>query len=186
MSAATAPRLESLERIEARCWDELERAATDRAHEWRVQALATQGVERAEVRSLVLRDLMRAEKALVFYTDARSPKARQLRAHPLASLLAWSPAMAWQLRLAVRLEVKTSGLDRASRWARVKLARQAMDYLAAVPPGTPIETFEAGRGSREHFAVVTATVQHIDWLELHADGHRRARFEGESRVWLAP
>jgi hypothetical protein len=40
--------------------------------------------------------------------------------------------------------------------------------------------------SRECFAVVTAQVQSLDWLELHAEGHRRARFESQGARWLQP
>jgi hypothetical protein len=42
------------------------------------------------------------------------------------------------------------------------------------------------RESRGHFAVVTAQVLTTDWLELHAEGHRRALFDAEGRRWLAP
>ena len=45
---------------------------------------------------------------------------------------------------------------------------------------------QAQRASREHFAVVTAKVLSLDWLELHADGHRRARFGPGSAQWLQP
>ena len=42
------------------------------------------------------------------------------------------------------------------------------------------------RASREHFAVVTAKVRSVDWLELHADGHRRAHFGADGAQWLQP
>ena len=82
--------------------------------------------------------------------------------------------------------VADSGLDVSSRWARVKLSPGAQDYLAALPPGTPVDRYEPERGSRAHFGVVTAQVSAIDWLELHADGHRRARFDEQGGRWLAP
>jgi hypothetical protein len=34
--------------------------------------------------------------------------------------------------------------------------------------------------------VVTAQVTAVDWLELHAEGHRRARFDQQGARWLAP
>ena len=38
--------------------------------------------------------------------------------------------------------------------------------------------FRSGaRGERAHFALVEAAVEAIDWLELHAQGHRRAAFD---------
>ena len=40
--------------------------------------------------------------------------------------------------------------------------------------------------SREFFAVVQARVQTIDWMELHADGHRRAIFDARGARWVQP
>jgi pyridoxamine 5'-phosphate oxidase len=34
--------------------------------------------------------------------------------------------------------------------------------------------------------VLTASVLAVDWLELHADGHRRAVFDAKGRRWVAP
>ena len=120
----------------------------------------------------------------------RSPKVAQITAHPNATLMAWCGQLGWQLRLRVALTVETSGLAVSSRWARLKLTPAAQDYLSPLPPGAPIAamtTHQPERASREHFAVVTAQVQAIDWLELHASGHRRALFDaaGQGR-WLTP
>ena len=42
------------------------------------------------------------------------------------------------------------------------------------------------RGERAHFALIEATVDSIDWLELHAQGHRRAAFDAAGARWLQP
>ncbi len=180
-------RLGSLAHIHAALWQELGRAARERDHAWRHCTLATVAGERADARVVVLREVDAAQRRLLVYTDARSPKVEQIAAHPLGTLVAWSPLLSWQLRVAVRLQVADSGLEVSSRWARVKLSPGAQDYLAALPPGTPVDRYEPERGSREHFAVIEARVESIDWLELHPDGLRRARFTGdEGGVWLAP
>ena len=179
-------RLESLHMIERACWRELAHAARDREHAWHVMVLATLDGERAEARSVVLRDVDEARRRILFYADARSAKVAQLRVHPLGTLVGWWPQPGWQLRLRVTLAVETSGLDVSSRWARVKLSPSAHDYLAALPPGTPVDRYQPERGSRDHFAVVTAQVTEFDWLELHADGHRRARLDGAASTWLVP
>ena len=36
------------------------------------------------------------------------------------------------------------------------------------------------------FAVLAAEVQAVDWLELHAEGHRRAIFDAKGRRWVTP
>lgn len=179
-------RLDRLEAIEDAVWTELLRAAGDRSHPWRVAVLATTDGQTAHARHVVLRDVDAARRCLLFYTDSRSPKARQLEAFPGATLVLWSALSSWQLRLAVQLSLETSGLAVSSRWARLKMSPAAQDYLSPLPPGSPIEGALPERGSREHFAVVTAQVLAIDWLELHAEGHRRACFDGEGRRWLVP
>jgi pyridoxamine 5'-phosphate oxidase len=179
-------RIETLAAAEPALWAELTRAVHERGHAWRVWALATVEGTRAAARSVVLRDVVAERQQLLFYTDTRSPKVAQLRQQPQGTLLAWSPVLNWQLRLEVELSVAVSGLDVSSRWARVKLSPGAQDYLATLPPGTPVDRFEPERGSRAHFAVLTAQVTAMDWLELHPDGHRRARFDADGARWLAP
>jgi pyridoxamine 5'-phosphate oxidase len=134
----------------------------------------------------VLRDVEVATRSLIFYTEARSPKARQVEAHPHGTLVMWSQPLGWQLRLRVSLALQTAGLAVSSRWARVKMTPAAHDYLSPLSPGSPLDQPIIERGGREHFTVVMATVTSIDWLELHAQGHRRALFDGRGRRWLVP
>ena len=56
------------------------------------------------------------------------------------------------------LAVEDDGLEVSSRWARVKMSPSAQDYLAALPPGTPLSRYTPERGTREHFAVIVAQV----------------------------
>lgn len=188
-----ATRLDDLSAIHRACWQALDTAARTRQHPWRLMALATvaeQGPDRppsAELRHVVLREVAAEAGTLRFFTDARSPKAGQLVRHPEATLLFWDPGPGWQLRARVTLSIETSGLAVSSRWARLKMSPAAQDYLSPLPPGTPLAHPLPERGTREHFAVVSARVREIDWLELHADGHRRALFDADGRgQWLTP
>ena len=183
-------RLERLQDIESAVWRELARAVKGPGHAWRVAVLATRDAEGADARSVVLRELDVEARQLLIYTDARSPKLGQLAAHPSGTLVLWSSELGWQLRLSVTLEAETSGLRLSSRWALLKLTPAAQDYLSPLPPGSHLDA-PAGapvpeRDSREHFALITASVTAVDWLELHAKGHRRARFDASGAVWLTP
>jgi hypothetical protein len=180
-------RIDSLALIEASLWQELQQAAQHTGHEWRTMALATVAGDEAQVRTVVLRETDAAARELVFFTDARSPKVAQMQARPVGTLLCWSSRLSWQLRLRVALDVQTAGLKVSSRWARLKLTPAAQDYLSPLPPGSPVaDRFEPERASRSHFAVVSARVLSTDWLELHADGHRRAHFGPDGAKWLQP
>ena len=195
---AAPERLQALPEIEATLWRELSRAVHDRHHAWRLATLATvasvpDGLPpddvQAEARSVVLRDCDAASRSLLFYTDARSAKAQQAQARPHGVLVLWSAALGWQLRLNVVLVLHTSGLQVSSRWAQLKLTPSAQDYLSPLPPGAALDGPAAAapaRDSRDHFAVLECRVQSIDWLELHREGHRRARFDAEGARWLVP
>lgn len=178
----------SLAEIEARLWQELAQAARDKGHAWRTAVLATVTAEgEADARSVVIREVHVEQRDLVFFTDARSPKVAQMALRPQGVLMMWSPALGWQLRLTVGLTIATSGLAVSSHWARLKMTPATFDYLSPLPPGAEIAHPTPERGTREHFAVVTARVQAIDWLDLRREGQRRARFSSTARPrWLQP
>ena len=184
--AMAAARLQSLPEIEAAIWRELGLAVRQKKHAWRLAVLATVDGDAADARSVVLRDLEAASRTLLIYTDARSPKAHQLAACRQGMLVLWSETLGWQLRLRVALTLETAGLRVSSRWAQLKLTPAAHDYLSPLPPGSPLDAPEPQRESREHFAVLAAQVQAVDWLELHAKGHRRARFDATGAAWITP
>jgi pyridoxamine 5'-phosphate oxidase len=180
-------RLGTLDEIEAAVWRELLAAPRDRTHPWRTPVLATTDGDIGDARTLIVRAIDRDSGTLLAYTDGRAQKVAQVTRHPLGTLVMWSPALGWQLRLRVRLSVTTDGLELSSRWAQLKLTPSAQDYLSTLAPGSPLDSALGSRGDRAHFAMIEAQVQSIDWLELHEQGHRRARF-GDSQAprWLQP
>lgn len=183
--------LHSLAAIEAALWRELESATHDPLHGWRRQVLATTTGEGdvADARTLVLRELEadEHERTLLFYTDARSGKAHQVAARPLGTLVAWCPVLSWQLRLRVRLELETAGLAVSSRWAKLALTPAARDYLGPAAPGTPVDPEAAAHEvGRTYFALLSAHVLAIDWLEIGEHAHRRAAFDAAGARWLVP
>ncbi|MBL8342151.1 MAG: pyridoxamine 5'-phosphate oxidase family protein [Rubrivivax sp.] len=206
-------RLTTLGAIEAATWDELQRAGRDKHHPWRVAVLATLALapvgeaaatevaagdappgeepfptHGVDARCVLLREVDREHRTIVFFADARSPKMRQIEADARGTLVVWSNELSWQVRLSVRLEVALSGLAVSSRWARLKMTPAAQDYLSPLPPGSPLDDPHPApeRATREHFGVVSAQVRRMDWTELHADGHRRAVFDAAGARWVVP
>ena len=165
-------RLSSLDAIEAAVWIELSRAARDKL--------------RADARTVVLREVHEGAKSLVFFTDARSHKVDQLKARPAGTVVMWSPALCWQLRCTVQLQAIDDGTEVATLWERIAKSAAAQDYLSAQPPGAVLDDGGPASHIDTHFAIVTATVTSIDWLEINPQGHRRARFEAGRRDWLQP
>ena len=192
-------RLQELDEIEASIWSELEQCvamrphrepgetdAHDVPHEWRVAVLATIDDGQADARSLVLREVDAAERRLVFYTDARSPKVRQIEQSPQGTLIFYSRKLGQQLRMQVRLNVETAGLAVSSRWARLQTQAGARDYLSVEAPGRPLDAPLSELGVRGHFAMIEAMAETVDWLELHPEGHRRATLGTGGARWVQP
>ena len=187
MTDRLTPRLTSLAAIETEIWEELARCVRDKQHAWRAPVLATTDGSVADARVVILREVDIAQRQLLAFTDDRAPKVDQLLGHPQGTLVMWSPQRSWQLRCHVRLTMENSGLSTTSRWARIKLSVAAQDYLSRHPPGTAIDAAEpptADPLEREHFGVIRAQVESIDWLELHPEGHHRAMFDADGARWL--
>ena len=180
--ARAGPARVPLTELAARVWHELARAPHDRHHDWRTPVLATQGLGGApQARTVVLRQADVASWTLTFFTDARSPKCAELSAQPAAQLVFWSARLGWQLRLPVRAVVLRTGTAVSEAWTRMRQSRSAADYLSGEAPGSLLA--DAGSANSlsplapdaHHFAVLQFQAGDIDWLELHREGHRRAR-----------
>ena len=181
-------RLATLSEIETALWHELTRAVHDKHHEWRTLVLSTVakiGDElTADARNVVLREVNARAKQLLIYTDARAEKAQQLQGNHHGTLVMWSRRLGWQLRCRVKLSLEDSGLAVSSRWESLKLSPAAQDYLSPLAPGMPLSSAAPVLSERHHFAIITAEVTSIDWLELHREGHRRAVFGEQPAAWL--
>ena len=184
------PRLATLEEIEAAVWTELAAAVRDKSHAWCTPVMATVDAEGdepvADARTVVLREVDAGERSLVAYSDARAAKARQMSRHPRGTLVFWSPDIGWQLRCRCNFTIEDEGLAVSSRWTRIRLSPAAQDYLSPLAPGSDLSGEASSVSHREHFAIVTAAVLSVDWLELHSEGHRRARFAAGMSCWLQP
>ena len=175
------------DKLRKRLWQELLRATVDRHHDWRTPVLATIGLDGlVQARTVVLREVRRANDQLLIYTDSRSPKVAELLAQPMASVLCWSPRLHWQLRLQMRFSVSLNDDEASAAWERVRQSPSASDYLAARAPGQRLaETPEPGLDAPQ-LAVLHGEVLSMDWLELSRAGHRRAKLDAQRVEWLVP
>lgn len=170
-----------------RLWTELQRATVDRHHEWRTPVLATTGLDGIpNARTVVLRGANAKACELVFFTDRRSPKVAELQAECKAAFVFWSKRLSWQLRVRVVTQVHTTGSLVDAAWERISQSPAAGDYLAPDAPGSVMSQQAAAPLLAHHLAVVTARIEHLDWLELARQGHRRARLTQGTLEWLVP
>lgn len=168
-------------------WSELENAITHRGHGWRTPVMAsvdTQGLPQA--RTLVLRELNKDQWRLSSYTDHRSPKVAQLCHTPRASLVFWSPDLKWQLRVSAQVSIQTQGERVEALWQTLKQTSAAGDYLSVNPPGSPLMEPQPSSTQSHALGILDFYVLEMDWLELNAQGHKRARLNKDRIEWLVP
>jgi pyridoxamine 5'-phosphate oxidase len=140
----------------AAIWRELANATHERGHAFRLATLATVAEDgSAAARTIVLRGVDSAAGRLLAYTAAHSTKVREIAREPRGTLLFWSPALSWQLRIAVHLAMDMHSAEALAHWQRLQGTTAERDYLNA---GTPA------------FALVIAQARRIEALELRRDG----------------
>ena len=173
--------------LRQRLWQELQRAAVDRHHEWRTPVLATTGLDGlAHARTVVLREVRRPQAQLLIYTDARSPKASELLTQPQATVLCWSKRLNWQLRLQLRFQVLQGDAEANAAWERVRQSPSANDYLAGRAPGSALAGAQEALLETPQIAVLRGEVLSMDWLELGRAGHRRAWLDAQRVERVVP
>lgn len=192
---------ESLTETYDRLWSCLESGVSVQRSPFTMLQAATLGVDGApKVRTIVLRQVSRADHVLSFHTDARSEKVAELRRDPRIALVANDLDALVQIRAEGVASICDDEAQRRAIWQSSR-PHTLLLYRAPLPPGTPVESPEAGHvaasegaapsdGGYENFCLLHVTVKRVDWLELARAGHRRAVFDlhegGYESRWIAP
>ncbi|KAG8150091.1 pyridoxamine 5'-phosphate oxidase family protein [Burkholderia catarinensis] len=192
---------DSLTETYDRLWSCLESGVGAQRSPFTMLQAATLGVDGApKVRTIVLRQVSRADRVLSFHTDARSEKVAELRRDPRIALVANDLDALVQIRAEGVAAICDDEAQRRAIWQSSR-PHTLLLYRAPLPPGTPVESPEdahvaASQGAQpagdgyENFCLLHVTVTRIDWLELARAGHRRAVFElhesGYAARWVAP
>ena len=195
------PASESLPQTYDRLWSCLESGVgTQRSPFTMVQA-ATLGLDGApKVRTIVLRQVSRADRLLAFHTDARSEKVAELCRDPRIAVVANDLDALVQIRVEGVASICDDEAQRRAIWQSSR-PQTLLLYRASLRPGTPIDSPEEAHitpspgeaptdDGYRNFCLVHVTVTRIDWLELARGGHRRAVFDvnddGYAGRWIAP
>jgi len=181
--------------LPALIWQSLEAAVPQPGHPLRTVALGTADDLLPGLRTVVLRAASGARRQLVFHTDVRGGKIRQLRRNPHTHWLFYHPAEKIQIHALGQAVIHHGNNIAREAWQKVP-AENRMNYETEFAPGTRLPKMDTARPAGEtgagfaNFAVVATGVDQLEWLFLRPDGHRRAAFtwDGERFAghWLAP
>jgi general stress protein 26 len=162
---------------------ELQAAVASARHPLHLVTLATVTADgAAESRTVVVRRFDATAREVWFHTDARSPKAADIRRDPRVCLHWYDAGLRLQVRIAARATLHHLDDVAHRAWAAAMPMSRAC-YMAPVPPGTVIAGFAPAPASPApaddtglaHFAAVCCRFDAVEILSLHAAGHQRVR-----------
>lgn len=181
----------SLNEIPGLAWSMLADGAARGRAPFHTPVLASAG---PDARTVVLRVADRATRTVVCHTDQRSPKVAALAKHDAVVWVFYDPDAKVQVRLRGQVTLHHGDEIAAARWDASRPGSRRC-YQNPLAPGADVDMPESALPDPErdgylNFTVVRCTVDVMDWLYLHALGHRRARFtwhDGDWRgTWIAP
>ncbi len=202
-----------LEQIEQAIWDLLQEGASNADSPYHTPTIGTavnlnnSANVLPSLRTVILRRVDPEGRTISFYTDARTPKNREIEANSRVAWHFYDSQEKVQLRvdakalihyagrgdlLAMRYWEATNLHARRSYCQSYKLGHEAVNDEHSLDLGNQddltAEEFEAGR---KNFAVVEAQVIAFDWLYLRDQGNKQAfiRWKKNSNSvtgWLVP
>jgi pyridoxamine 5'-phosphate oxidase len=153
--------------------------------------------------TVVLRDVESAEHQLIFFTDHRSEKVQQIKDNANVTAVYYDDATHIQLILKGEATINYQNDIAQEHWQQSGF-KGRRSYLAQQTPSSVLTEKGDGLeylGSKkfddddpagfENFAVVILKVDFLEYLQLHREGNRRARFtvkphSGWMGEWIVP
>jgi len=180
------------EEILSKIFAMLTRGVADRKSPLHTPTLATISADGSpQARIVVFRKFFPEERVLIYHTDSRSPKIKEIETDSRVSWLFYHPGEKMQFRIAGRATIQADANDALklkqwqATWAfgrRCYMGEAPSQTAAEATSGMPAEienrepTNEESELGFPNFAVVSTKIISIDCLELHASGHRLSLF----------
>ena len=190
-------------------WSLLEKGGSDRRSPFHTPVLGTTDADgRVQLRTVVLRQVDRANRTICCHTDRRSPKVSEILACSSVSWLFYDASRGVQVRAGGTCRVHAGPSDPVAceTWCRVH-PNSRVCYGAPRAPSAELPAWDGNRSKDarviaatpptdddlppDTFTVLVTTLECVEWLDLHHDGHHRVRYEFDAAgvpapVWLAP
>jgi pyridoxine/pyridoxamine 5'-phosphate oxidase len=179
-------RSDRLETILKQCWSAFRFGVEEANSPWRLPVVGTTGSEGAELRTVVLREANEDSRTLVFHTDARSRKVKELEESGHAAWLFFDPQSGVQIRARSHVAMHQDDELTWKLWKRVPQDARG-NYSNSQSPGEPTvarpETSLCDEEAFLNFVVVECEVVFLDWLQISQDGHQRVQFNWGGHAW---
>jgi len=194
--------MKTLEVINDESWALLIRASKDKKSPMRTPTIATVSRGMPSIRTVVLRQVDKVNQSLVAFTDVRSQKVEDLMNNRHLAWHFYHPKKQIQLRVESSVIIHNQD-DLAKEYWQNLPVHSRKTYATTLAPGAAVKEYSNGlpaiwegetsledtEYAFEHFAVLVAKVESIEYLELSRVEQRRARLQfasSEKATWLIP
>ena len=193
---------EDFSEIIKKIWLMLDDAITNRSSQFRTPTFICGDQLDFDGRIVVLRKSDQKNNLLQFHSDIRSDKIEKLKKNSKAAMLFYDKEEKIQVRLKVDCTINHENDVTKDSWSKTQhISRKC--YLVDNGPGSESSsptsglkpeldnfefTMEQSEKGYKNFTVIQCKIKLIEWLYLAAKGHRRARFDLETKkdTWLVP
>ena len=193
---------EDFNEIKRKIWLMLDDAITNRASQFRIPTFICGDQSDFDGRIVVLRKSDQLNNTVQFHSDIRSDKIEKLKKNSKAAMLFYDKDEKIQVRLKIECVVNHNNEITKESWSKTQhISRKC--YLVDNGPGSESAsptsglkpeldnfefTMEQSEEGYKNFTVIQCKIKLIEWLYLAAKGHRRARFDLETKkdTWLVP
>ena len=193
---------EDFNEIKKKIWLMLDDAITNRASQFRIPTFICGDQSDFDGRIVVLRKSDQLNNTVQFHSDIRSDKIEKLKKNPKAAMLFYDKDEKIQVRLKIECVVNHNNEITKESWSKTQHSSRKC-YLVDNGPGSESAsptsglkpeldnfefTMEQSEEGYKNFTVIQCKIKLIEWLYLAAKGHRRARFDLETKkdTWLVP
>jgi pyridoxamine 5'-phosphate oxidase len=191
-----------LDNVLAKSWEILQEAKQGKTGS-RYITVCNFAINYPNAYTVVLRDVKSAEHQLIFYTDYRSEKVQQIKDDANLTAVYHDDVTHIQLILKGEATINYQNDIAQEHWQQSGF-KGRRSYLAQQAPSSVLTEEGDGLeylGSKnfadndtagfENFAVVILKVDFLEYLQLHREGNRRARFNvkphnGWMGEWIVP
>ena len=193
---------EDFNEIKKKIWLMLDDAITNRSSQFRLPTFICGDQSDFDGRIVVLRKSDQHNNIVQFHSDIRSDKIKKLKNNPKAAMLFYDKDEKIQVRFKIECVINHNNDITKESWSKTQhISRKC--YLVDNGPGSESEIPTSGLKSEldnfeftmkqseegyKNFTVIQCKIKSIEWLYLAAKGHRRARFDLETKkdTWLVP
>jgi len=186
--------INNLNKIEQLIWDFFQQGVKNKKSAFHYPTIATGNERRFNLRTVILREVVRESHIIIFHTDIRSKKIEELKSNNRLYLHVYDKKNKIQIQAEGKAEIFNKVKLNELTWNSLSNNTKSA-YLIKETPGIKIKSekdfnyLDEKKGFR-NFAIVKVGIKKITFLNLNYDGNKKAFFEyGKNNIkyfWIVP